>query len=64
MEDTCKLIIDNIFMKNENADIGKWKRIYKSPKIDDVCAPPGMELLLEGVKFNHRNEIKFDDEKE
>jgi hypothetical protein len=61
MEDTCKLIIDNIFMKNENADIGKWKLIYKGEKIEEVNNLQGFELLVEGVKFNLKDEIKFEE---
>lgn len=62
MEDTCKVIIDKIFMKNKNAETGMWKKIYKGTKVEDVNIPPGFELILEGVKLNSKEEIKFDDE--
>ena len=52
MEDTCKLMIDNIFMKNNDAEIGKWKRIHKGPKIDEVNLPPGFELNIVRLKYN------------
>jgi hypothetical protein len=61
MEDTCKLIVDNIFMKNKDADIGKWKRIHKGPKIDEVNLPPGFELYIEGLKYNLKDEINSED---
>jgi len=61
MEDTCKLIIDNIFMKNKDADIGKWKRIHKGQKIDEVVLPPGFELYIEGLKYNCKDEINSEE---
>jgi hypothetical protein len=61
MEDTCKLIIDNIFMKNENAEIGKWRLIYKGEKIEEVNNQQGFELLVEGVKFNLKDDVKFEE---
>ena len=57
MEDTCKLIIDNIFMKNKDADIGKWKLIHKAQKIDDVSLPTGFELVVEGLRYKCKDEI-------
>lgn len=57
MEDTCKLMVDNIFMKNKDADIGKWKLIHKGPKIDEINLPPGFELNIEGLKYNCKDDV-------
>lgn len=60
MEDTCKLIIDNIYSKNPESDIGNWKRIYKGNKVDDINVPPGFELVIDITKFNAKDEIKIE----
>lgn len=60
MEDTCKVIIDNILSKNKSADTGLWKKVYKGVKVDEITVTPGFELVIEGNRFNPRDEIKLD----
>ncbi len=61
MEDTCKVIIDNLFCKNKSADTGLWNMVYKGVKVDEVSVAPGFELMIEGNRFNPRDEIKLED---
>jgi hypothetical protein len=61
MEDTCKVIIDNIFCKNKNADLGLWKKVHLGSRVDDIHVAPGFELMIEGCRFNPKDEIKLDD---
>jgi len=61
MEDTCKVIIDNFFCNNKNSDTGLWKKVYKGVKVDEVNVQPGFELMIEGIRFNPKDEIKLDD---
>jgi len=62
MEDTCKVIIDNIFCKNKNSETGLWRKVYTGVKVDEVNVPPGFELVMEGTKFNPKDEQNFNDD--